>query len=154
MLKLIYALASIFLVKFYWEYTSNEIRQLWNGFELDDYKLLFCDKVDYGYRVTVQCINDGNYEHLKSFRDSFNKVYGMKTYFNNLGAMIKNVDIIIGLCFAVLGVALTVLARRITRIIRKRNDIDDNDTALIAIKVMALVCMLVAFLILVLQTLA
>lgn len=78
----------------------------------------------------------------------------MKTYFNNLGAMIKNVDIIIGLCFAVLGVALTVLARRITRIIRKRNDIDDNDTALIAIKVMALVCMLVAFLILVLQTLA
>lgn len=78
----------------------------------------------------------------------------MKTYFNNLGAMIKNVDIIIGLCFAVLGVALTVLARRITRIIRKRNDIDDNDTVLIAIKVMALVCMLVAFLILVLQTLA
>ena len=83
MIKLIYALASIFLVKFYWEYTSNEIRQLWNGFELDDYKLLFCDKVDYGYRATVQCINDGNYEHLKSFRDSFNKVYGMKTYFNN-----------------------------------------------------------------------
>lgn len=78
----------------------------------------------------------------------------MQSYFVNLGKMIRSVDIIIGLCFAILGVALTILARRITRIIRKRNDIDDNDTALITVKVIALVCMLVAFLILVLQTLA
>lgn len=78
----------------------------------------------------------------------------MQSYFVNLGTMIRSVDIIIGLCFAILGVALTILARRITRIIRKRNDIDDNDTALITVKVIALVCMLVAFLILVLQTLA
>ncbi len=76
------------------------------------------------------------------------------TYFNNMGLMLKSVDVIIGVCFCVLGVATAVLARRITRIIRKRNDIDDNDPALIAIKATGLVFMLVAFLILVLEIVA
>lgn len=83
MTNLIYALAGIFLVKFYWDYSTNEIRNLWGGFELDEYKLLSCNKVSYGYKATVQCIKDGSYEHLKSFRDGFDKVFGMKTYFIN-----------------------------------------------------------------------
>ncbi len=78
----------------------------------------------------------------------------MSSYFSSMVDMLKSVDVIIAVCFAVLGCATAVLARRITRIIRKRNDIDDNDTALIAIKATGLVFMLVAFLILVLQTLA
>ena len=83
MVQLIYALASIFLLKFFWEYSNDEIRQYWNRFEFDDYKLLSCRKTDYGYRATVQCINEGNFEHLKTYRESFNKIYSMKTYLNN-----------------------------------------------------------------------
>lgn len=78
----------------------------------------------------------------------------MSTYFGNILEMIMSVEVIIGICFAVLGVATSVLARRITRIIRKRNEIDDNDSVLVTIKVVGLVFMLVAFLILVLQTFA
>ena len=78
----------------------------------------------------------------------------MTTYFGNVVEMIQSVEIIIGICFAVLGVATSILARRITRIIRKRNEVDDNDSCLVTIKVVGLVFMLVAFLILVLQTLA
>ncbi len=78
----------------------------------------------------------------------------LSTYFGNILDMIMSVEIILGICFAVLGVATCILARRITRIIRKRNEIDDNDSALVTIKVVGLVFMLVAFLILVLQTLA
>lgn len=78
----------------------------------------------------------------------------LSSYFGNILEMIKSVEIILGICFAVLGVATSVLARRITRIIRKRNEVDDNDAVLVAIKVVGLVFMLVAFLILVLQTIA
>lgn len=78
----------------------------------------------------------------------------MTAYFSGLGAMLKSVEVIIGISFAVFGVATAVLARRITRIIRKRNEIDDNDPSLISIKAIGLVFMLVAFLILVLQTIA
>lgn len=73
----------------------------------------------------------------------------MSTYFKGVVTMLKSVDILIGICFAILGVAVAVLARRTTRIIRKRNDIDDNDPALIAFKTVGLVLMLIAFLILV-----
>lgn len=73
----------------------------------------------------------------------------MSTYFKGVMTMLKSVDILIGICFAILGVAVAVLARRTTRIIRKRNDIDDNDPALIAFKTIGLVLMLIAFLILV-----
>ena len=45
------------------------------------------------------------------------------TYFGNVVEMIQSVEIIIGICFAVLGVATSILARRITRIIRKRNEV-------------------------------
>lgn len=78
----------------------------------------------------------------------------MTSYFNGIVAMLKSVEVIIGLCFAILGVATAFLARRITRIIRKRNDIDDNDPALLTIKAVGLVFMLIAFLILVFQSIA
>ncbi|MBQ3494052.1 MAG: hypothetical protein IJA69_01410 [Clostridia bacterium] len=78
----------------------------------------------------------------------------MTSYLDGLVAMLKSMDVIIGMSFAILGVATAFLARRITRIIRKRNDIDDNDPALITIKAVGLVFMLIAFLILVFQTIA
>lgn len=78
----------------------------------------------------------------------------MSTYFKGVVSMLKSVDIIIGISFAILGVAVAVLARRITRVIRKRNDVEDNDSALIAIKTIGLVLMLIAFLILVFNSFA
>lgn len=76
------------------------------------------------------------------------------TYFDNLGAMLKSVEILMALFFAIIGVSTAVLARRIARVIRKRNDIDDGDAALVGVKAVGLVFMLVAFLILVLQSFA
>ena len=60
-------------------------------------------------------------------------------------------DVIIAMCFAVIGVAIAVLAKRITRTIRKRNNIEDNDKILILFKAASLVLIFVAFLILVFE---
>ena len=73
----------------------------------------------------------------------------MTSYLNGLTAMLKSMDVIIGMSFAILGVATAFLARRITRMIRKRNEIDDNDPALITIKAVGLVFLFVAVLIIV-----
>ena len=58
-------------------------------------------------------------------------------------------SIIVALAFAVVGVALAILARRIARVVRKSNDIADNDAILISLKVVGLVFLFVAVLIIV-----
>ena len=58
-------------------------------------------------------------------------------------------SIIVALAFAVVGVALAILARRIARVVRKSNDIADNDAFLISLKVVGLVFLFVAVLIIV-----
>lgn len=72
-------------------------------------------------------------------------------FFTSLWERLQLVDVIVGICFAILGVAAAVLAKRITRVIRKKNDIPDNDKVLITIKTIALSFILVAFLILVFE---
>ncbi|MBR4745731.1 MAG: hypothetical protein IK070_03395 [Clostridia bacterium] len=59
--------------------------------------------------------------------------------------------VIIALSLAVVGLALGVLARRIARVIRKTNEIDDKDRALITIKVFAIILLFVAALIMILM---
>jgi len=58
-------------------------------------------------------------------------------------------SIIVALAFAIVGVALAILARRIARVARKSNDIADNDAILISLKVVGLVFLFVAVLIIV-----
>lgn len=57
--------------------------------------------------------------------------------------------IIVALAFAIVGVALAVLARRIARVARKSDEIADNDAILISLKVVGLVFLFVAVLIIV-----
>lgn len=72
-------------------------------------------------------------------------------FFDNLLARLQLADVIIAMCFAVIGVAIAVLAKRITRTIRKRDNIEDNDKILIIFKAASLVLIFVAFLILVFE---
>ncbi len=72
-------------------------------------------------------------------------------FFDNLLKRLQLADVIIAMCFAVIGVAIAVLAKRITRTIRKRNNIEDNDKILILFKAASLVLIFVAFLILVFE---
>lgn len=72
-------------------------------------------------------------------------------FFDNLLKRLQLADLIIAMCFAVIGVAIAVLAKRITRTIRKRNNIEDNDKILILFKAASLVLIFVAFLILVFE---
>ncbi len=78
----------------------------------------------------------------------------INVYVNNLLSRFQSVNMIVGVCFAILGVVFAVMAKRITRIIRKRNDVDDNDKAVVTFKAIGLVFMLVAFLFLVLPLFA
>lgn len=72
-------------------------------------------------------------------------------FFDNLLARLQLADVIIAMCFAVIGVAIAVLAKRITRTIRKRDNIEDNDKIFITFKAASLVLIFVAFLILVFE---
>lgn len=72
-------------------------------------------------------------------------------FFDNLLNRLKLTDVIIALCIAVVGVAMAVLARRITRVFRKRDNVADNDRILITLKATSLILIFVAFLILVFE---
>ena len=57
--------------------------------------------------------------------------------------------VIVALAFAIVGVALAVLARRIARVARKSNEIQENDSILISLKAVGLVFLFVSILIIV-----
>ena len=73
-------------------------------------------------------------------------------FWNNFIERMQIPSIIVALAFAVVGVALAVLARRIARVIRKTNDIKDNDGCLIAFKAVGLVCLFVSVLIIIFRS--
>ena len=63
---------------------------------------------------------------------------------------IKRWPIILALVLCVLGVSLGILARRITRVVRKTNEIDDKDRLMITLKVLSIVMLFISVLIVVL----
>ena len=67
----------------------------------------------------------------------------------NFVRRIQMPSIIIALSFAIVGVALAVLARRIARVVRKEDKVADNDAVLISLKAVGLVLLFVAVLIIV-----
>lgn len=72
-----------------------------------------------------------------------------QTFGENFVRRIQMPAIIVALVFAVVGVALAVLARRVARVVRKTNEISDNDSVLITFKALGLVCLFVSVLIIV-----
>ena len=67
----------------------------------------------------------------------------------NLIRRLQMPSVIVALAFAIVGVALAVLARRIARVARKSNDIQENDSILISLKAIGLVFLFVSILIIV-----
>lgn len=58
-------------------------------------------------------------------------------------------NMIISLIFIVVGVLLVILARRITRIIRRNNEINDNDAIMLTFKIVGILFMFAALCIIV-----
>ena len=67
----------------------------------------------------------------------------------NLIRRLQMPAVIVALAFAIIGVALAVLARRIARVVRKSNEIQENDSILISLKAIGLVFLFVSILIIV-----
>ncbi len=67
--------------------------------------------------------------------------------FDEFSEWIVRWPIILAIVLCVIAVSLAVLARRIARVIRKTNEIADNDKYYIAFKVTAVVLLFVALLI-------
>ena len=59
--------------------------------------------------------------------------------------------IIVALALAVVGVAFAVLGRRVARVVRKSNNIEDNDPVLISFKAVGIACLFISILIIVLR---
>ncbi len=55
----------------------------------------------------------------------------------------------LGIVLAVLGVAIGVLAKRITRVVRKSNTIENNDKILISLKLVGLILLFLALILLI-----
>ena len=72
-----------------------------------------------------------------------------KDFWTNFIARISTVEMIVAICFAVVGVSLAIIARKITRAFRKVDEIEDNDSLYISLKVVGLVCLFVAILIII-----
>ena len=72
-----------------------------------------------------------------------------QTFGENFVRRIQMPAIIVALVFAVVGVSCAVLGRRVARVVRKSNEINDNDSVLITFKAIGLVCLFISVLIVV-----
>ena len=72
-----------------------------------------------------------------------------QTFWDSLLIRLQMPVIIVALCCAVLGVAIVILAKRITCVVRKSDDIKDNDNVMIALKAVGLILLFVAVLIII-----
>ncbi len=72
-----------------------------------------------------------------------------QTFADNFVRRIQMPAIIVALVFAIIGVSLAVLGRRVARVVRKSNEIEDNDPVLISFKAVGLVFLFISVLIVV-----
>ena len=82
---------------------------------------------------------------MKSLLNSFSE------YWDNLIARLSMPSIIFAIIFAVLGVSLAIIARRVAIVVRKTDEVDDKDPIMIGIKATGLACLFVSVLIIVLR---
>jgi len=82
---------------------------------------------------------------MKSLLNSF------KDFWNNLIARLSMPSIIFAIVFAIVGISLAIIARRVAVVARKTDDIDDKDPIMIGFKAAGLACLFVSVLIIVLR---
>ena len=68
--------------------------------------------------------------------------------FTSVSERLQLPSVIIGIACAIIGLSIAILARRIVRIIRKNNNVPDDDKALIAFKAVGLVFLFAALMVL------
>lgn len=69
----------------------------------------------------------------------------------SLADRLKLPNVLTGLILAILGIALSFLAKKITQVIRGEKELKENDKIFLSIKAFALVMILVALILMVLQ---
>ena len=69
----------------------------------------------------------------------------------NFVDVISRANVIAGIILAAVGLALTLFAKKITRIARKKQDIDEADKLYLALKGLALVMILVALIVMIIK---
>ena len=72
-----------------------------------------------------------------------------QNFADNFVRRIQMPAVIVALAFAIVGVALAILAKRIARAVRKSDEIQENDAILISLKVVGLVLLFVSVLIII-----
>lgn len=82
---------------------------------------------------------------MKSLLNSF------KDFWNNLIARLSMPSIIFALAFAIVGISLAIIAKRVAIVVRKTDDIDEKDPIMIGFKATGLACLFVSVLIIVLR---
>lgn len=72
-------------------------------------------------------------------------------FWNNFLQRLSMPSIIFALVFAIIGVSLAVIARRVAVVVRKSKDIDEKDPIMIGLKAVGLACLFVSVLIIVIR---
>lgn len=78
---------------------------------------------------------------LNSFRE----------FWDNLIERLSMPSIIFALAFAIVGVSLAVIAKKVAVVVRKTDEIDDKDPIMIGFKAIGLACLFVSVLIIVMR---
>lgn len=76
----------------------------------------------------------------------------LSTFSNFADSFVRHMkmpSVIVAIVLTIVGISLTILARRIAKAVRKSDNIEDNDSVMISLKVVAIVCLLISILILV-----
>lgn len=82
---------------------------------------------------------------MKSLLNSFQE------YWDNLIVRLSMPSIIFAIIFAVIGVSLAIIAKRVAIVVRKSDEIDEKDPIMIGFKATGLACLFVSVLIIVLR---
>ena len=72
-------------------------------------------------------------------------------FWNNLITRLSQIEMIFAISFAILGLALSIIAKRVAITVRKTNEIDDKDPIMIGFKAVGLACLFVSLLIIVIR---
>ena len=74
-----------------------------------------------------------------------------KNFWNNLIARLSMPSMLFAIGFAILGVSLGVIARKVAVVVRKTNEIDNKDPIMIGIQSVGVACLFVSILIIVIR---
>jgi len=74
-----------------------------------------------------------------------------KDFWNNLIARLSMPSMIFAIVFAIIGVALAIIAKRVAIVVRKTDEIDERDPVMIGFKATGLACLFVSILIIIIR---